>query len=164
MRLLWWCRGPGMDRTSAHSLRVASGRVKERTFELGSAYSKSRQSALVPSRLCCFPRLDLEAGICRPSDLTFAVLPLVAGWTLTLMLPDDRLASTLLHIFGSRRHLALEAEGGLIHERSNRLPPCALRGAAPYQTSPENSNACGSLSLLRLHRIGTESRCSLARR
>ena len=36
----------------------------------------------------------MEAGIRRPSDLAFAVLPRVAVWTLTLTLPHNRLTST----------------------------------------------------------------------
>jgi hypothetical protein len=57
----------------------------------GSAMT-ARHSRLRPA----FPHLDLEAGTLRPSGLAFAVLSRVAGWTLTLMLPDDRLTSTLL--------------------------------------------------------------------
>jgi hypothetical protein len=55
-------------------------------------------------RLRCFRLFNFEAGTRRPSDLAFAVLSLLAGWTLTLMLPDDRLTSTLLHLFRFRHH------------------------------------------------------------
>ena len=55
-------------------------------------------------RLRCFPDLDFEAGTRRPNNLAFAVLSRMAGWTLTLMLPDYRLASTLLHGFRFWHH------------------------------------------------------------
>jgi hypothetical protein len=41
----------------------------------------------------------MEAGVSRPSGLAFAVLSRVTGWTLTLVLADDCLTSTLLYAF-----------------------------------------------------------------